>query len=57
MAHVSMNTVDLGLAQLAMHSAYETAGVKDLAYLQDASAAFYGSRFSIGENGELQVEG
>ncbi len=57
MAHVSMNTVDLGLAQLAMHSSYETAGVKDLAYLKDASAAFYGSHFSIGENGELQVEG
>ena len=52
MAHVSMNTVDLGLAQLAMHSSYETAGVKDLAYLKDASAAF-----AIGENGELQVEG
>ena len=57
MAHVSMNTVDLGLAQLAMHSSYETAGVKDLAYLKDASAAFYGSHFAIGENGELQVEG
>lgn len=29
-AHVSMHTVDIGLAQLAMHSVYETAGTKDL---------------------------
>ena len=31
--HVSMDTVDIGLAQLAMHSVYETAGTKDLEYL------------------------
>jgi aspartyl aminopeptidase len=31
--HVSMETVDIGLAQLAMHSVYETAGAKDLDYL------------------------
>ena len=30
---VSMDTVDIGLAQLAMHSLYETAGTKDLEYL------------------------
>ena len=28
--HVSLNTVDIGMAQLAMHSSYETAGVLDL---------------------------
>jgi aspartyl aminopeptidase len=32
-SHVSMETVDIGLAQLAMHSLYETAGTKDLEYL------------------------
>ena len=31
--HVSMNTVDIGLPQLAMHSAYETAGAKDPDFL------------------------
>ena len=31
--HVSMETVDIGLAQLAMHSVYETAGTKDLDHL------------------------
>ena len=34
--HVSMDTVDIGLAQLAMHSVYETAGTKDLEYLVKA---------------------
>ena len=29
-SHVSMNTVDLGFAQLAMHSSYESCGSKDL---------------------------
>ncbi len=32
LAQVSIPSVDIGLAQLAMHSAYETAGSKDLAY-------------------------
>lgn len=40
---VSLNTVDIGLAQLAMHSAYETAGTADTAYLINASKAFYES--------------
>ena len=40
-AHVSMNTVDIGLAQLAMHSSYETAGSKDVDYMIDALRAFY----------------
>ncbi len=35
-AHVSVETVDIGLAQLAMHSLYETAGTKDLEYLVQA---------------------
>jgi len=42
-SHVSLYTVDIGLAQLAMHSAYETAGVEDSAYLASAVRAFYGT--------------
>ena len=38
---VAMPTVDIGLPQLAMHSSYETAGVKDTAYLVDAVTNFY----------------
>ena len=37
----AMNTVDIGLPQLAMHSAYETAGVKDTEYLIHAEKVFY----------------
>ncbi len=32
-SQVSFSTADIGLAQLAMHSSYETAGVKDFDYL------------------------
>jgi len=39
--HVSMETVDIGLAQLAMHSLYETAGTKDLEYLVAALTEFW----------------
>lgn len=38
---VSLNTVDIGLPQLAMHAAYETAGVMDTRYLADAMAEFF----------------
>lgn len=42
-AHVSINGVDIGLAQLAMHSCYETAGVKDTEYLMKIATIFYES--------------
>ena len=38
---VPMNTVDIGLPQLAMHSPYETAGVKDTEYLIKAAAELF----------------
>lgn len=38
---VAVNTVDIGLPQLAMHSAYETAGVKDTEDFIRASNTFY----------------
>ncbi len=40
-AHVSINGVDIGLAQLAMHSPYETAGAKDTEYLVKLGCKFY----------------
>lgn len=39
---VSVNTVDIGLPQLAMHSAMETAGAQDFMYLIKALKTFYG---------------
>lgn len=43
--HVSLNTVDIGLPQLAMHSCYETAGTKDTQYLSEAMKVFFSSTF------------
>lgn len=41
-SHVSVSSVDIGLPQLAMHSAVETAGVKDTKYAVDAFKVFFG---------------
>lgn len=38
---VALNAVDIGLPQLAMHSPYETAGVKDTWYLVQAAEKFF----------------
>ena len=43
-SHVSLNTADIGLAQLAMHSAYEVAGVKDMDWLVSFSEEFFSSK-------------
>lgn len=40
-AHVSVMSVDIGLPQLAMHSAVETAGVRDTKYAIKALKQFY----------------
>ena len=40
-AHVSLPSVDIGLPQLAMHSAVETAGSKDTAYAVYMMKAFF----------------
>ena len=53
-AHVSMNTVDIGLPQLAMHSCFETAAVKDTDYLIQAMAAYYSATFRE-ENGTFTL--
>ena len=44
---VSMNSVDIGLPQLAMHSAYETAGAKDVEYAIEALRAFFETNIDI----------
>lgn len=38
---VAMPSVDIGLAQLSMHSAYETAGARDTEYMVKAVSAFF----------------
>ena len=38
---VALNAVDIGLPQLAMHSPYETVGVKDTEYLIKAATKLF----------------
>lgn len=55
MTQVSMNSVDIGLPQLAMHSSYETAGVKDTYYMIQVMEEFFNSHIeAVGPN-ELKV--
>ena len=51
LAHVSVPSIDIGLAQLAMHSCYETAAVSDAAALEKAMAAYYGSALEFSDAG------
>ena len=52
---VSLNTVDIGLAQLAMHSAWETAGAEDTAAMVRALTAFYGRALTLTAPGEYAL--
>ncbi|MBQ0052507.1 MAG: M18 family aminopeptidase, partial [Treponema sp.] len=40
-SQVSVPCVDIGLAQWAMHSPYESAGIKDVEYLEKVISEFY----------------
>ena len=42
-AHISLNSVDVGLPQLAMHSSYETAGIKDTYCMIEVMTELYNS--------------
>jgi len=55
-AQVSLNTVDIGLPQLAMHSPYETAGSKDMAYMEKAFEEFFKSAIRAEGDGTLVLE-
>lgn len=44
---VSLNTVDIGLAQLAMHSSFETAGALDTEYMFKAVSRFFSSHLEF----------
>jgi len=55
MSSVSMNCVDIGLAQLAMHSAYETAGARDIDYMIRAVSEFFDSNIEKVDTNTLVV--
>ncbi|RLK63089.1 M18 family aminopeptidase [Atopobacter sp. AH10] len=44
---VSLHALDIGLPQLAMHSAYETCGSKDTLYAVEALTQFYNSTIKV----------
>lgn len=54
--HVSVPTVDIGLAQLAMHSSYETAGTRDAEYMVQALKAFYETQLRLEGDGNYVLQ-
>ncbi len=52
---VTLNTVDIGLAQVAMHSSYETAGTKDALYMKDAVKAFCRTVIISQDDGKFEI--
>ena len=52
---VSLNMADIGLAQLAMHSAFETAGAEDTAHMAQALKTFFGMTLRSGGDGTYQL--
>ncbi len=54
-SQVALNTVDIGLPQLAMHSPYETAGAKDTAYLIEAARVLFSSSIEGSGDGNYQL--
>ena len=52
---VSLNTVDIGLPQLAMHSSYETAGKDDTEYMVKALTVFYEKALSMEADGSYAL--
>ncbi len=54
-SQVALNTVDIGLPQLAMHSPYETAGAKDTAYLIEAARVLFSSSVEGAGDGSYRL--
>ena len=50
-----MSTVDIGMAQLAMHSSYETAACADNKHIVDASRAFFETEIKLDAEGNYHI--
>ena len=53
---VSLNMADIGLAQLAMHSCFETAGARDTAHMVRALRTFFGMTLETSGDGAYQLK-
>ena len=54
-SHVSVLSADIGMAQLAMHSCYETGSVMDVLYLCDMMEMFYSSALVPAGDGTVKI--
>ena len=52
---VSLNMADIGLAQLAMHSAFETAGAQDTAYMAQVLRTFFEASLQMDADGTYRL--
>lgn len=52
---LSMLSADIGLAQFAMHSSFETAGSKDTEYMVTLLEAFFASAIEVKADGEYEI--
>ena len=55
-AQVSLHAVDIGIAQLAMHSSYETAGSLDTQYAVSAMKEYYSSLIKIEDSESISIK-
>lgn len=53
-SHVGVDSIDIGLSQLAMHSANELIGLKDVSYMYQALLTFYQTTF-IKDKNEIKI--
>jgi len=54
-SHISLNSVDIGLPQLAMHSSYETAGIKDTYYMIQVMTELYNSHIEEIDSHNIKI--
>lgn len=54
--HVSVATADIGIAQFAMHSCYESAGSMDIYYMEKAMRSFYESDIHMIVDGKYALQ-
>ena len=56
LSQVSVDSIDIGLAQLAMHSSSEVAAVGDMKYMVDGLTAFYNKHLSKDSENNFVIE-
>ena len=53
---VSVDSIDIGLAQLAMHSSNEVCGIKDMEYLVKGVCSFFNKHLTKDEDNNFVIE-